>query len=36
MYTPKLDGYIHPSQAPLISFIEQQEDLLLNTKKCKM
>ena len=32
----KLDGYIHPSQAPLISFIEQQEDLLLNTKKYKM
>lgn len=32
----KLDGYIHPSQAPLISFIKQQEDLLLNTKKCKM
>ena len=32
----KLDGYLHPSQTPLISFVEHQEDLLLNTKKCKM
>ena len=32
----KLDGYLHPSQTPLISFVEHQEDLLLNTKKFKM
>ena len=32
----KLDGYLHPSQTPLISFVEQQEDLLLNTNKFKM
>ena len=36
MYAPKLDGYLHPSQTPLISFVEQQEDLLLNTNKFKM
>lgn len=32
----KLDGYIHPSQTYLISFIESQEDLILNKTKLKM
>lgn len=36
MYTQKLDGYIHPSQTYLISFIESQEDLILNKTKLKM
>ena len=32
----KLDGYIHPSQTYLSSFIESQEDLILNKTKLKM
>ena len=32
MYTQKLDGYLHPSQTYLISFVKQQEELLLINK----